>query len=290
MRKRLVLLALFTVAVGSVLAGCSREREIPQPLHPSLAWSATLEEAQMEAQKTGDRILVSFEAYWCPWSRLLRESLYVNQAVVDSLAGFKCVSLDADRDTIACAEYDIRLYPTIIVMDAYGGEIDRMVGYHSPDEFLRRLSSMKLRDALVSEMFSREERSAGDVRFLMDFADLLRNVGTYRAALLRYERAAGLDKDNRLGIFEEASYAMAECNLLAGEYAEAGDRFRYFASSNPVSERCSEGVMLGALCYERAKERRAAIEMLETYLRGPDGQFDGFAAERLRKLRADGGR
>jgi tetratricopeptide (TPR) repeat protein len=282
--------------VGLVLAGCmfvpgcSREREAAQALRPSIAWSSTLAEARLEAQKTGDRILASFEAYWCPWSRLLRESLYLNPAVIDSLASFKCVSLDADRDTAICAEYDIRLYPTIIIMDPYGGEIERMVGYHSPDEFLSRLSSVRMRDALVSDMFKREEQSANDPGFLMDLADLLRNVGTYDAALLRYERAANLDKENRLGIYEEAIYAMAECNLLAGEYRQAGDRFRFFVRSNPASERCGEATMLAALCYQRSRDRKAAVEMLEAYLRSSRGEFSEFANKRLADLKAGGGR
>ena len=290
MGKHLTLWVGLVLTGGLFLAACSRDREAAQALRPSIAWSGTLAEAQLEAQKTGDRILASFEAYWCPWSRLLRESLYVDPAVIDSLASFKCVSLDADRDTAICAEYDIRLYPTIVIVDPYGGEIERMVGYHSPDEFLRRLSSVRMRDALVSEMFRREEQSANDPRFLMDLADLLRNVGTYDAALLRYDRAANLDKDNRLGICEEATYAMAECNLLAGEYREAGDRFRFFVKSNPAGDKCGEAAILAALCYQHSRDRRAAIEMLETYLRRSRGEFSQFAARRLADLKVGGGR
>jgi tetratricopeptide (TPR) repeat protein len=289
MGKRLMIGLALLAAGGALVASCSKERETPRALGPSIAWSSTLAEAKLEAQKTGDRILASFEAYWCPWSRLLRESLYTNPAVIDSLASFKCVSLDADRDTAVCAEYDIRLYPTIIVMDPYGGEIDRMVGYHSPDEFLARLSSLRARDALVAEMFKREEQSADDPSFLMDLADLLRNSGTYDAALLRYERAANLDKDKRLGIYEEATYAMAECSLLAGAYREAGDRFRFFVNTNPTSERCGEATMLAALCYERAKDRRTAVEMLGTYLAGQKGEFTEFASKRLAELRTGAG-
>ena len=290
MSKHLVLWVGLVLTGCVFLGGCSREREASQALWPSIAWSSTLAEAKLEAQKTGDRILASFEAYWCPWSRLLRESLYVNPAVIDSLASFKCVSLDADRDTTICAEYDIRLYPTIVIMDPYGSEIERMVGYHSPDEFLSRLSSVRMRDALVSDMFRREEQSANDPRFLMDLADLLRNVGTYDAACLRYERAANLDKDNRLGIYEEATYAMAECSLLAGEYREGGARFRSFVGSNPASERCGEAAIFAALCYQHSRDRRAAIEMLETYLRSSRGEFSEFAAKRLADLKAGGGR
>ncbi len=274
-----------------MIAFCSKERQISEPRQPTIAWSSTLDEAKTEAQRTGDRILTSFEAYWCPWSRLLRESLYVNPAVVESLSSFKCVSVDADRDTNLCQEYDIRLYPTIIIMDPYGGEIERMIGYHAPDEFLKRLSSIKMRDVLVSEMFKKEEQSADDPQFLMDFADLLRNMGTYDAALIRYERAANLDKGNRLGIYEEATYAMAECNMLAGEYREAGDRFRFFVKSHPGSERREEATMLGAMCYEQAKDRTSAVEMLEDYLQNfRDGTFAQFASKKLTSLRASRGR
>ncbi|HVP58814.1 MAG TPA: thioredoxin family protein [bacterium] len=288
MKRLWVLWIALVIGGGYFLAGCSKERETLQPPQPAIAWSSTLTEAKLEAQKTGDRILASFEAYWCPWSRLLRESLYVDPAVVDSLASFKCVSIDADRDTALCAEYDIQLYPTIVIMDAYGGEIERLVGYYSPDEFLSRLSSIRLRDALVADTFRREEQSANDPRFLMDFADLLRNVGTYDAALLRYEKAADLDKNNLLGIYEEATYAMAECDLLAGKYREAGDRFSFFVKSNGSSDRCGEATVLAALCYERARDRADAIAMLEAYLKSFKGEYSDFAAKRLADLRAGG--
>jgi hypothetical protein len=49
--------------------------------------------------------------------------------------------------------------------------------------------------------------------------------------------------------------------------------------------------MLGAMCYEQAKDRTSAVEMLEDYLQNfRDGTFAQFASKKLTGLRARGGR
>jgi tetratricopeptide (TPR) repeat protein len=284
MRTRFLLLVSVLVwCFGLALAACcSRDREVAEPGPKSIVWSGTLEEARLEAQKTGDRVLASFEAYWCPWSRLLRESLYVDPAVVDSLSAYRCVAIDAERDSAVCKEYDVKVYPTIIVMDSYGAEIDRVVGYSTPTEFLDKLSSLRQSDRLVADMFAAEAEHSTDPRFLLRLGNLLRDMGTYDAALLRYERAAEADAGNKAGIFEEATYAMAECCMMAGEYRAAAERFKHFAVASPSSERCEEATVLAALCYEQAGDKRQAGDQMAGYLRAfPDGVFAEFAQKRI---------
>lgn len=288
-----LLLAALLLLLAPALMSCSQEREVPESHEPAIAWSATLDEAKMEAQKTGDRILASFEAYWCPWSRLLRESLYTDPAVIESLGTYRCVTIDGDRDSALASEFDVRLYPTIVLADAYGNEVDRIIGYLPPRDFLRRLSLAGQTDEMLAELFALEATSESDPEFLMNFADLLRNMGTYDAALIRYEKAAALDKDNRLGIREETAYAMAECCMLAGESAEAGRRFGLFAEEYPGSEQCEEALLLGARCYEQAGDRKAAVELLGKYMLAyRTGRFTDFARTEREALRerVSGGR
>lgn len=260
------LLAILLLPAPLVVASCSQERDVPQAHEPSIAWSATLDEAKIEAQKTGNPILVSFEAYWCRWSRLVRESLYVNPAVIESLKAYRCIAVNGDMDTSLCREYDVRLFPTIVITDPYGVEVDRVVGYCPAADFLKRLALAGHADEMLADMFRREAATENDPGFLMGFGDLLRNAGTYDAALIRYEKAAAMDKGNRLGICEEATYAMAECCMLAGEHKEAGRRFSLFAEAYPGSEHGHEALLLGALCYEQIGERNDAMDLLGRYL------------------------
>lgn len=245
---------------------CSRERAVEAPPGPAVAWSHNLEEAQAEAQKTGGRLLLSFEAYWCPWSRLMRESLYTHASVVESLRSFRCVALSDDQDSALCRTHGVTVYPTVIVTDAYGTETARLTGYRSPEEFLRSLSSAGQSDQALAEMFRLEQGRADDAGFLLHFGDLLRDMGTPDAALIRYGRAAEAARGKRQDLYEEATYAMAECTMLAGQYRSAAQRFRDFLADNPGGNRCEEAMVLAALCHKLAREDARAGEMLEAYL------------------------
>jgi thioredoxin-related protein len=283
--NRVVWTWMLGVAVLLAIA-CSRDKTVEAPPERGIAWSASVDDARLEAQKSGDRILMSFEAYWCPWSRLMRESLYVDPAVIESLASFRCVAIDADRDSSLCREHDITVFPTVIVTDTYGVEMARVVGYLPPMEFLKRLSSARQTDQALAEMFRSEQRRGDDPEFLIHFADLLRNMGTCDAALMRYEKAAEISRGKRNDLYEEATYAMAECSMLAGEYRSAAERFRSFVASNPGSSRCEEAMVLTALCSKQAGDLTRAIDGLETYLRTyPGGAYAEPARKEVENLR-----
>ena len=281
---------LSALALAVTFSSCSKKSGQVVSQEPQISWAGSLEEAEAASQKTGDPILASFEAYWCPWSRLLRDSIYTNRAVRESLAAYECVAIDADRDSGLCATYDIKLYPTVLVLDSYGNEINRITGCCSPQDLLKRLAAPGRTDQLLAEMFRKEEQSGNDPEFLVSFGDLLRDMGTYDGALIRYERAALLDRDNKLGICEEATFAMAECCMLAGEYEEAGRRFEAFSESGFAGDRSGEAMILGALCYERARDTKDAVALLEDYVRSyRRGPYYDLAAKKIETLKAPRG-
>ena len=88
--------------------------------------------------------------------------------------------------------------------------------------------------------------------------------------------------DDRFGTLEEATYAMAECYMLAGKHKEAGRRFRLFAMEHPGSERYEYATVLAGLCYERVNYKSIAREIYEDYLENQgEGKFSVFVRSRL---------
>jgi tetratricopeptide (TPR) repeat protein len=275
------------IAAVLLLAACGRDREQPEPQAPTVVWYTSFDEAKADAQQDGDLILLSFEARWCPWSRLMRESLYVSNSVVESLATLRCVRVDVDRDTNLVREFGIVLYPAAVVADAYGCEIGRMTGYHTPEEFLARLGHLKKREDELADMFKQEETLANDPTFLITFGKMLVDIGMYDGALIRFDRARQIDEDDRFGTLEEATYSLAECYMLAGEYKEAGRRFRLFAEAQAGSERAEEAAVLAALCYQKVDYNKVATGIYEDYLENfSDGEFAQFVRARLDSLKA----
>jgi tetratricopeptide (TPR) repeat protein len=276
------------VLVLVVMTACTRDRQPSEPVGPTLEWLTTLADATQAAQENGDLIVLSFEAPWCPWSRLMRESVYVHTAVVESLSAFKCVLIDVDADSTLAAERGIVMYPTMVITDAYGCELGRMAGYHTPDEFLSRLTRIRKREDMLSEMFRQEEASVNDPTFLIAFGRALVELGMYDGALIRFDRAAQIDDDDRFGTLQEATYSLGECYMLAGEYKEAGRRFRLFAQGNPTDQRAEHAMVLAALCYQRVNYKKVATQIYEDYLEMfGDGIFAVFVKSKLDSLNSD---
>jgi len=271
-----------------ILAGCSEETPPSPEAGMGLSWYASADEAMEEAQRHGDLVLLNCGAGWCPWSRLVRESLFVNDAIIDSLGTYRCVALDADTDSVRCSEMGIVLYPTTVITDAYGAELGRITGFCTPEEFVEGLVRIEGRSDRLAEMFRLEETRANDQDFLIAFGKLLMEIGMYDGALIRFDRASQIDSDDRFGTLQEATYAMAECYMLAGKHKEAGRRFRLFAREHPGSERYEYATVLAGLCYERINYRSIAQEIYEDYLENQgEGKFSVFVRSRLDGLKKE---
>jgi tetratricopeptide (TPR) repeat protein len=268
-----------------LVVACGRnEQQSPVP-QSTLTWYGSVKAAEEEAQEAGDLMLLSFEAGWCPWSRLTRESLYVNEEVVESLAVLRCVRVDADSDSNLVREFGVTIYPTVVLTDAYRCELGRIVGYHLPGRFLERLTYLKSREDVLAEMFRQEEASVDDPTFLVALGKALAEMGMYEGALIRFDRASRIDSDDRYGTLEEADYSLAETYMLAGEAREAGRRFRLFANSHPSSDRVEHALVLAALCYQEAGYMKVTKEIYGDYLESfESGEFSAFVRSRLDSL------
>ncbi len=278
--KAIVVLVLATILT---LSSCHKER-VTLYQAPALRWYQSVDSAYADAKATDALVLLSFEAAWCPWSRLQRGELYSDSTVIDSLRGICCVRIDADRSTNLCDELGINVFPTVVLTDAYGSEIGRIIGYHEPEVFLAKLDEMKTRSDRLSSMFKREEHQADDPYFLLTFGRMLMDMGIYDGALLRFEKAGKLETENQ-AVREEVTYSMAECYMLAGKFREAGRRFRIFAREFPESDRAELALILSGLCYERAGYRRVAKSVYQDYLRAFEhGSYTKFVSSRIDSL------
>ncbi len=280
---------LVTVVLAVLSGACGPGQDASRQGDRTLSWYGSFEEARTAAGETGDMILISFEAPWCPWSALMRESLYVDPAVIESLSTVKCVAVEAPDDTTLQREFGIVVYPTVVLTDAYGGELGRMIGYHSPDEFLGRFGAVRESKEKLSRTFRQEETFSEDPDFLMAFGRLLLEMGMYEGALIRFDRATRVDQDAEPETIEEAEYSMAETYMLSGKYREAGRRFRIFADRFTDGRRSRLAQVLAGVCYQKAGYDKVATEIYEGYLQEfGDGDFAAFARAMLDSLNKGG--
>ena len=130
---RIALLALF-LGMGPAVAA-------EEPFRNS-----SFEEACEAAKKDGKLVLIDFVTSWCAPCKKMDKTTWKDKKVRAWLAE-KTVALkiDAEKELKLAKDYRVQIYPTILLLQADGTEIDRLMGFRDAATFL---SEMK--DALAS--------------------------------------------------------------------------------------------------------------------------------------------
>ncbi|MBU0607901.1 MAG: thioredoxin family protein [Armatimonadetes bacterium] len=104
-----------------------------------IAWLKSLPEGKQAAQSQQKPVVIDFFADWCGPCVAMDEETWPNPEVAAAAAKFVAVRLDVDANQDVANEYGISGIPTVVVLDAGGKEVDRHVGFATPEELLKLL-------------------------------------------------------------------------------------------------------------------------------------------------------
>lgn len=107
----------------------------------SVAWRADYDAALGEAKKTGRPMVVEFYLEGCPHCQRLAKETHTDAQVAAALnERFVPVRLEGRQHMDLVQKFGVRGAPTTLIVDASGKEISRMVGFHTPQEYLAELN------------------------------------------------------------------------------------------------------------------------------------------------------
>jgi len=107
----------------------------------AIAWRTGFDGALAEARSANKRVLVNFSADWCPPCVAMKHDVWPHPAVAGAInAGYVALLVDADRDTVLAARYEVAAIPTLLVLDADGRVLKRNNGYLSRSGMIRFLT------------------------------------------------------------------------------------------------------------------------------------------------------
>lgn len=116
------------------------------PAQPPAAAAIEYEEgfaaAARRAAETGKPTLLVFRAAWCRWSGDLLSAAAGDPRIVTRARRCVCVAVDADRDPDTCARFEVRAFPTVILLDADGGEAFRRTGSSAVERLAEALDDV----------------------------------------------------------------------------------------------------------------------------------------------------
>lgn len=133
---------LFKVFIGS---GSNIEKATMEMKGVQLGWNP-LKESDLKG--TADKLtVIDFQSkVWCAACREMDEKTFAAPEVQEMLANSQLVTVDVDKHPQAESlqkRFGIRGIPTLLVLDPKGRELDRIVGYTPPEEFMAKFQSLQ---------------------------------------------------------------------------------------------------------------------------------------------------
>ena len=122
---------------------------------------------------------------------------------------------------MTAARYRVKSYPTILVLQKDGTEIDRIVGYCRAPEFMAKVEDYLAGRNTLASLAAAEPDSSGSAAFLSQLADRYFEHGLYSDARSRYVAVTRVDPQNASGLTDDALYSLARMSRKDKDYAAA---------------------------------------------------------------------
>jgi thioredoxin-like negative regulator of GroEL len=247
---------LFFLGLFSAMSARAAEEQSGIP------WLIGTGKAMDEARESGRPIIVDLWAVWCEPCKLMEKTTFRDNKVLEALAGFVPLKVDADADTLFVERYDITIFPTLLFMDENGVELSRLTGYVEVAPLRARLKAVG--GGYASYVENSKKRK--DPLALKAVAAYLLEVGNPDEAVKLLRRAAKLSKGVDEAGLEELELALAEAQLSCGHAAGAAKEFERLADGATCPE--SRGrALVGLVRAERERGREEQAFAALTRLR-----------------------
>ena len=191
-------------------------------------------EAQQQAQTTGKPMLVDVYAVWCGPCKKLDKMVFSDAEAGDYLNNnFVCLKVDGEKGEGPgmMEKFGIHGYPTVLVLDAQGNEIDRVVGFGGDkDDFIQTVKDYAAGKNTLSSLIKQANENPGDVELNATVARKLLMRSDTEKALAFYQKVVASDPDDQNGFTEDARFQIAAAKLTLNN----DDRdIRAFISGKP---------------------------------------------------------
>jgi thiol:disulfide interchange protein DsbD len=133
-----VLLLVALALLLTTAANCTTQKN-----ESKVNWLYDWNEALSKAQNEGKPIMIDFYADWCTPCKRLDSDTYSDEELGAFLNdNFVSLKSNVDKSDLYKNYPDIQYLPTIVFTSPEGIEIERMVGYRTPDRFYQDVQAI----------------------------------------------------------------------------------------------------------------------------------------------------
>ena len=198
------------------------------------------------------------------------------------------VKAEAKEDTVTKKKYRIAGFPTVILMNSSGEEIDRIFGYLPPEEFVTTIQDYMQGKNTLEDFEKRFTADPQDAELAFKLAEKYEGRSMYDEAGSYYGKVLDLDPEDEKGNSDDALMSLAWLEVRKKDYQKAVETFEYFGQKFPQSEMAMDAEMYIPYTYARAGDTTKALGLYEEFLANhPDSPDTDWVNKKMRQLKGE---
>jgi len=106
-------------------------------------FSYDYEDTLAQAKEQDRFVFIDFETTWCGPCRTMDQYVYTADATVEAFNNILAVKIDGDENRELVKKYDVKAYPTMIILSSRGKILAKKVGYLSVKDIVAFIDETK---------------------------------------------------------------------------------------------------------------------------------------------------
>ncbi len=87
------------------------------------------------AARLNKPMLIDFSTEWCGWCKKLEKEVFPTSEFISAAQSYVCIKVDGDARRDLVGKHKVEGYPTTLLLDPTGRELDRIVGYETAKDY-----------------------------------------------------------------------------------------------------------------------------------------------------------
>jgi thioredoxin-related protein len=251
------------------------------------AWQTDWQKALEDSAANKRPILMDFYTDWCPHCTRLDKTTFADKTMNDYFKkeNYILVKINPEKDRPAEAKFKVYSYPTLVIFNNTGAEIDRLLGYQSTGQLIKALEDLKKGIGTLEDLLGRlkkveKQNTPGTFELMFRILDKYTARADYPDGLELIARIVAKDKDNTLKQASAALYQKGYIYYKWKKYQKALDALLAIHKIYPDSEEAVSGFAAAAYYSGKLNDPVLTLKILKDFVkRYPDSRY----AERSRK-------
>ncbi len=233
----------------------------------SINWAANFEEVSQIAKSENKNMILDFYTDWCKWCRKLADSTFTDTSLIRFSVDFVFFKTNAEKDTALAEKYKINGYPSVILTNPSGEEIDRVVGYANAPDFMQKIKDYLKGEGTLSDLENKLTKDTTDIELWFKVGDKYQERRRFEEALINYNKVISLDPQDSTQKASEALFNMGLIYRKQKDYPKAIDKFQEISKRYPKSELSLDAEELISDAYVKMGDTTRAISLYRNILK-----------------------